>query len=99
MVLVKLRKRKMTPKEVLGNMTLEEKVSMMSGSTTFSTGGCSRLGVPPLKFSDGPSGARGMATIPESILSFRPFAGIPWMERYFQLLYRSYLLLILFDFA
>jgi len=76
----------MTPDEIaktievlLAEMTLEEKVAMMSGKGFFAEyaasgrtwgsapyragGGCERLGVPPLYFTDGPRGvARGSST-------------------------------------
>ena len=67
----------LTLPDILRAMTLEEKVSMMAGSSTFAQGGCARLGVPPLKFSDGPSGARGMATMPGSILEMTVFSDLP----------------------
>jgi beta-glucosidase len=43
-------------------MTLEEKVAMMAGSDGWHGTGIERLGVPPLKVSDGPNGVRGDST-------------------------------------
>lgn len=40
-------------------MTLDEKVRMLAGSDGWHVPGVERLGVPPLKVSDGPVGARG----------------------------------------
>ena len=54
---------------------------MTGGKTTFATGGCPRLGVPPLKFTDGPSGARGMAVIPLTLMRRGIFTDIPWISK------------------
>ncbi len=76
-----VKKEKLTIKEILSRMTLEEKCLMTGGKTTFATGGCERLGVPPLKFSDGPSGARGMAVLPLTLIRRSIFADIPWISK------------------
>lgn len=47
------------PQAVLAKLTLEEKVQLTAGSDLWRTTAISRLGVPYLKLSDGPSGARG----------------------------------------
>jgi beta-glucosidase len=49
---------------LLSKMTLEEKVMLLSGdSTGFNSQGIERLGIPPIKMSDGPVGVRtGLAT-------------------------------------
>jgi beta-glucosidase len=44
---------------LLKELTLEEKVSMVSGADMWRTPGIGRLGIPGLKVTDGPSGARG----------------------------------------
>jgi beta-glucosidase len=46
---------------LLGQLTLEEKVSMLAGADTWRTVAVERLGIPSLKMSDGPNGARGDA--------------------------------------
>src|SRR2546423_14257277 len=45
--------------ELLGQMTLQEKVAMLAGTNTWYTVAVERLGIPSLKVSDGPNGARG----------------------------------------
>ncbi len=44
--------------EIVKQMTLEEKLGMIHGGQLFQTEGVSRLGIPPLKMSDGPMGVR-----------------------------------------
>ncbi len=43
---------------LLGELTLEEKCGMIHGAGLFETAGVERLGIPPLKTSDGPMGVR-----------------------------------------
>lgn len=45
-------------KELLSEMTLEEKVALCHGNTKFTSGGCERLGISGLSLSDGPNGVR-----------------------------------------
>lgn len=45
-------------KDLTAKMTLEEKISMIHGAQLFQTAGVERLGIPPLKMSDGPMGVR-----------------------------------------
>ena len=44
---------------LIGQMTLEEKVSLLAGAAMFATAAVERLGVPSLRMTDGPNGARG----------------------------------------
>lgn len=75
-----MAKRRLTPEEALAKMTTREKVKLTAGVTTFTMSGCARLGIPPVKFTDGPSGARGLATIPKSLLQWGLFADLPIMR-------------------
>ena len=44
--------------ELLEKLTLDEKIGMIHGAQLFQTAGVARLGIPPLKMSDGPMGVR-----------------------------------------
>lgn len=44
---------------LLAQLTLDEKVAMAAGVDAWRTYGVPRLGIPALKLSDGPNGARG----------------------------------------
>jgi beta-glucosidase len=44
---------------LLAQLTLEEKVALLSGSDMWHAAGVERLDIPPLKVTDGPHGARG----------------------------------------
>ncbi|KAJ4211627.1 hypothetical protein NW759_012228 [Fusarium solani] len=44
---------------LVSQLTLEEKLSLMAGASTWRTTAIPHLGIPNMKFSDGPSGARG----------------------------------------
>lgn len=44
--------------ELMKKLTLEEKIGMIHGAQLFQTAGVERLGIPPLKMSDGPMGVR-----------------------------------------
>ena len=44
--------------QMLAELTLEEKIAMIHGEGIFQTAGIERLGIPPLKTSDGPMGVR-----------------------------------------
>src|SRR5215218_9100659 len=46
---------------LLSQLTLEEKVALLAGADTWHTVAVERLGIPALKMSDGPNGARGDA--------------------------------------
>ncbi|KAF7670956.1 glycoside hydrolase superfamily [Alternaria burnsii] len=46
-------------KGLITQMTFEEKVSLLCGSSFWETSGIDRLGIPRMKLTDGPSGARG----------------------------------------
>ena len=44
--------------ELIAELTLDEKLSMIHGNGMFETAGVERLNIPPLIFSDGPMGVR-----------------------------------------
>lgn len=55
---------------LIANMTLEEKVALLSGSSAWSTRSLPRLDVPSLKVTDGPNGARGNGVSGATAASF-----------------------------
>ncbi|MCM1224143.1 MAG: glycoside hydrolase family 3 protein, partial [Lachnospiraceae bacterium] len=44
--------------KIVEELTLEEKIGMIHGAELFATAGVERLGIPPLRMSDGPMGVR-----------------------------------------
>ncbi len=44
--------------DLLGRLTMEEKVGLMAGAAAFTLQGVERLGVPPVRVTDGPTGVR-----------------------------------------
>ena len=48
--------------DLINNLTLEEKVKMLSGFDAWHTHAVERLNIPSLKMSDGPNGVRGNGT-------------------------------------
>ena len=55
--------------ELLGELTLAEKVSLMGGRDLGSVLPVERLGIPSLKVTDGPNGARGTGLLGTGIPS------------------------------
>ena len=49
--------------DILNKMTLEEQVSLLSGADFWTTVPVERLGVPKIKVTDGPNGARGAGSL------------------------------------
>ncbi len=53
--------------ELPGQMTLQEKVSMLAGTNMWYTVAVERLSIPSLKMTDGPNGARGAGSLTDSV--------------------------------
>ena len=49
---------------LLGVLTLEEKAALTAGEDFFSTPAIDRLGIPKVRLTDGPNGARGSDSLP-----------------------------------
>lgn len=45
---------------LMAQLTLEEKVQLMAGASSFALHGIERLGIPSLRMSDGPTGVRSI---------------------------------------
>ena len=56
--------------EIVGQLTLEEKLSLVAGRDLWHTNAVDSLGVPSLHLSDGPSGVRGERTVGTTSVSF-----------------------------
>lgn len=52
---------------LLAQMTLEEKVRLLAGASSFSLHGVERLGVPSLNMTDGPTGVRSIKGVPATV--------------------------------
>jgi beta-glucosidase len=48
---------------LVGELTLEEKARLTTGRDAWSTAGIERAGIPPVRVTDGPNGARGAAVL------------------------------------
>ncbi|KAE8145673.1 glycoside hydrolase superfamily [Aspergillus avenaceus] len=58
--------------ELLRVMTVEEKVSLLAGKNMWQTASIDRLGIPSLRLTDGPAGARGTRWTHGSLTTFIP---------------------------
>ena len=61
---------------LLSQMTLQEKVSMLAGTNMWYTVPIERLGIPSLKMTDGPNGARGAGSLTGGVKTTAFPAGI-----------------------
>jgi beta-glucosidase len=55
--------------ELLNKLTLEEKVALLAGASVWRTVAIERLGIPAIKMSDGPNGARGSGSLTSGLTS------------------------------
>lgn len=53
--------------ELLAQMTLEEKVRLLAGASSFALHGVERLGIPSLNMTDGPTGVRSIKGTPATV--------------------------------
>ncbi|WP_298585701.1 glycoside hydrolase family 3 C-terminal domain-containing protein [uncultured Kocuria sp.] len=60
--------------ELVGRLSLEEKVHLLTGETAFTLPGNDRVGLAPLAFSDGPTGVRGLKFIGGDAVALFPNA-------------------------
>jgi len=64
--------------DLLHHMTLEEKVSLMAGGSSFGTHAIERLGIPALSVSDGPNGVRSNDSEPTTAFPTGSALGATW---------------------
>ena len=65
---------------LISQMTLEEKISLLAGADMWHTVPIKRLGIPVIKTTDGPLGARG-ADMPDAPTSACFLAEARWAQR------------------
>ena len=64
--------------DLLSRLTLEEKVSLMAGGSSFGTHAIERLGIPALSVSDGPNGVRSNDSEPTTAFPTGSALGATW---------------------
>src|SRR5215207_8712925 len=60
--------------ELIGRLSLEEKVHLLTGETAFTLPGNDSIGLAPLAFSDGPTGVRGLKFVGGDAVALFPNA-------------------------
>lgn len=65
-------------RSLLVQMTVEEKVTLMAGGSTFGTAPIPRLGIPALGFSDGPNGVRSNDEVAATVFPTGSAVGASW---------------------
>ena len=70
-------------KKVISNLSLEQKVSLLSGFDNWHTPGIKKYGIPKIKMSDGPNGVRGDSSTKQSSACFPSpiLLGATWNEK------------------
>ena len=70
-------------KKVISNLSLEEKVSLLSGFDNWHTPDIKKYGIPKIKMSDGPNGVRGDSSTKQSSACFPSpiLLGATWNEK------------------
>lgn len=64
--------------DLLAQMTLGEKISLMAGNSEFSTTPIPRLGIPSLRMADGPNGIRSNETWPATVFPASVAVAATW---------------------
>lgn len=59
-----------TVESLVGSLTLEEKIELLGGADFWHTAAIARLGIQPIRLSDGPSGVRGERSVGTTSVSF-----------------------------
>ena len=70
-------------KKIISNLSLEEKVSLLSGFDNWYTPDIKKYGIPKIKMSDGPNGVRGDSNTPQTSACFPSpiLLGATWNEK------------------
>ena len=70
-------------KKIISKLSLEEKVSLLSGFDNWHTPDIKKYGIPKIKMSDGPNGVRGDSSTPQTSACFPSpiLLGATWNEK------------------
>ena len=70
-------------KKIISNLSLKEKVSLLSGFDNWYTPELKKYGIPKIKMSDGPNGVRGDSNTPQTSACFPSpiLLGATWNEK------------------
>ena len=64
--------------DLLAQLTLEEKVRLLAGASSFSLHGIERLGIPSLNMTDGPTGVRSIKGVPATVFPVGVAVAATW---------------------
>ncbi len=64
--------------QLIAGLTLEEKIALLAGDSLWTVPGIPRLGIRPLKVSDGPAGVRGSRIVPAAAFPAPVLLGATW---------------------
>ena len=67
--------------ELLAQLTLEEKVRLLAGASSFSLHGVERLGIPSLNMTDGPTGVRSIKGTPATVFPVGVAVAATWSPK------------------
>ena len=67
--------------ELLAQLTLEEKVRLLAGASSFSLHGVERLGIPSLNMTDGPTGVRSIKGTPATVFPVGVALAATWSPK------------------
>ena len=64
--------------ELMGKLTLEEKVRLLAGASSFSLHAIDRVGIPALNMTDGPTGVRSIKGVPATVFPVGVAVAATW---------------------
>ncbi len=64
--------------DLMGRLTLEEKVTLLAGASAFALPAIERLGIPSLRMTDGPTGVRSIKGVPATVFPVGAAIAATW---------------------